>query len=377
MKLNRDNFTKTEYNGGTLYQYVCNDTNFFLFTRGRGSGRQISVFKGSAEAKEEEFTTSDSLEAWEKFEEYLRLCEPEQSSSGGFGKNSPQSPNVLPLLAIKQLDTGIFDVILFLQTDKGEQVSVMNFQLTPNALTFPFPKSVIVADWSDEEIPNILKCEVLLKEAKDFEFQEDTEREVFFFIPKSIIEQGGERGGETQDEGGESGDDGGEGGEGQGDDEGENGKKKKGKGKPKGEDEGEEEDEDGEGNGDGNGEDDDEDDSQGGEDSNGQGNDEDDDEGDGDGGGDDEGDGDGSGNQYQRPAQDDDGEPQPINFGETITRLAEITNSQPSALVNIFDRVPVGEAWLNSNNFTQIKRQLNLPPSMTAREFTQQIINSK
>jgi hypothetical protein len=87
-----------------LYQYVCNETDFFLYVKGKGDGKQMSVFKGNVDNRQEEFTTNNTLEAWNKFEEYLTICEPQQGSSGGFARNPQQDPSVLPLLAIKRLD---------------------------------------------------------------------------------------------------------------------------------------------------------------------------------------------------------------------------------------------------------------------------------
>jgi hypothetical protein len=202
MKLNRDNFIKMEYEGGMLYQYVCNETDFFLYVKGKGDGKQMSVFKGNVDNRQEEFTTNNTLEAWNKFEEYLTICEPQQGSSGGFARNPQQDPSVLPLLAIKRLDSGAFKVALFAQLDETQQVTAYEFEVSSDALTYPFPTKVFVVDWKDEEIPSLFRCEVLLKKYSDVEYQEDSEMEVFLFIPKSIINQGGEEGGDTSgDEG--------------------------------------------------------------------------------------------------------------------------------------------------------------------------------
>jgi hypothetical protein len=334
MKLNRDNFIKMEYEGGMLYQYVCNETDFFLYVKGKGDGKQMSVFKGNVDNRQEEFTTNNTLEAWNKFEEYLTICEPQQGSSGGFARNPQQDPSVLPLLAIKRLDSGAFKVALFAQLDETQQVTAYEFEVSSDALTYPFPTKVFVVDWKDEEIPSLFRCEVLLKKYSDVEYQEDSEMEVFLFIPKSIINQGGEEGGDTS---------GGEGGDEVGDETG---------GTDEGSDEG------GEDGGDG-----------------GQPTDQPSDE-----EPDDETDTDsqqGTGSGNETPSDTPRVEPQPLDFGETINALADITGTQQSTVNNVFRTVANGALWLSVNNFDNIKRQLNLPASTTATQLSQQIINSK
>ena len=322
MKLNRDNYIKMDYQGGMLYQYVCNETDFFLFVEGKGQDKKMSVFKGNVDSRQEEFNTSDTLEAWNKFEEMLTVCEPEQGSSGGFKNNPQQNPNILPLLAIKRLDSGDFTVSLFAAIGDNEQVTAMSFTVGANALKYPFPPSVFVVDWKDEEIPAIFKCEILMKRYSDVEFEEDKDCEVFLFIPKSIINQGGEEGGNA-DGGNEQPDDGqpddgqpdgGQPDDGQPDDEETDGEPTQGTGQPTNE------------------------------------------------------------------RIDDDAptvEQPPIDFGDTVRRLSELTNISPSTVINVFRSVRNGETWLLTNNFENIKRQLNLPPSTTAADFSQQIINSK
>jgi hypothetical protein len=347
MKLNRDNYIKMDYQGGMLYQYVCNETDFFLLVEGKGQDKKMSVFKGSVDSRQEEFNTSDTLEAWNKFEEMLTVCEPEQGSSGGFKNNPQQNPNILPLLAIKRLDSGDFTVSLFAAIGDNEQVTAMSFTVGANALKYPFPPSVFVVDWKDEEIPAIFKCEILMKRYSDVEFEEDKDCEVFLFIPKSIINQGGEEGGNA-DGGNEQPDDG------QPDD-----------GQP---DDGQPDD---------------------GQPDDGQPDDGQPDDGQPDGGQPDDGqpdDEETDGEPTQGTGQptneriDDDAptvEQPPIDFGDTVRRLSELTNISPSTVINVFRSVRNGETWLLTNNFENIKRQLNLPPSTTAADFSQQIINSK
>jgi hypothetical protein len=206
--------------------------------------------------------------------------------------------------------------------------------VSSNALTYPFPTKVFVVDWKDEEIPSLFRCEVLLKKYSDVEYQEDSEMEVFLFIPKSIINQGGEEGGDTS---------GGEGGDEVGDETG---------GTDEGSDEG------GEDGGDG-----------------GQPTDQPSDE-----EPDDETDTDsqqGTGSGNETPSDTPRVEPQPLDFGETINALADITGTQQSTVNNVFRTVANGALWLSVNNFDNIKRQLNLPASTTATQLSQQIINSK
>lgn len=346
MKLNRDTFLKQEYEGGTLYQYVCNETNFFMYVKGKGASREISVFKGNVDDRQEEFKTGDSLEAWNKFEEYLTVCEPQQGSSGGFARNPQQDPQVLPLFAIKRNEaTGNFNVKLFGLMDNGEQVTALEFEVDSLAIPYPYTKKVFQVDWKDEEIPTVFKAEIIMKMFPDVEFKEDKDASVFLFIPKSIVTQGGEEGGNTQggDEPPQGGDEppqgGGEPPE-SGDEPPQGGDEPpQGGGTPSDEPPSDEEPEDEEPPQQGGGE------------------------------GTDEPIGD------DTPRRDEE----PIDFGQTIMRLAEITDTpDPSSILNVFSRdVENGETWLLVNNFDKIKRELNLPRTMTARQLSQQIINSK
>lgn len=336
MKLNRDNYIKMDYQGGMLYQYVCNETNIFLLVEGKGQDKKMSVFKGSVDSRQEELNTSNTLEAWNKFEELLTVCEPNQGSSGGFAKNPQQNPNILPLFAIKRLDSGDFTVNLFAAIGDNEQATAMTFTVGADALKYPFPPSVFVVDWKDEEIPSIFKCEILMKRYSDVEFEEDKDCEVFLFIPKSIINQGGEEGGNA--DGGDEQPDGG-----QPDDGRSNG------GQPYG---GQPDDEDGQEPTDD-------------EEPTDEGTDEEPTQGTG---------------QPTNERIDDNAprvEQPPIDFGDTVRRLSELTNISPSTIINVFRSVRNGETWLLTNNFENIKRQLNLPPSTNAADFSQQIINSK
>ena len=383
MKLNRDNFKKTEVDGGMLYQYLCNETEFYLLVEGKGSRKKISVFKGSFVDRAEEFKTEDSLEAWSKFEEMLKVCEPQQGSSGGFKKNPQETPDILPLLAVKQ-QGDMFNAILFGQVTTGEQIVAYDFNVSAEALEFPFPIKVFTADWSNEEIPALVKCEVILKLFPDVKFKEDEERDVFLFIPKSIVQQGGQKGGEPTNEDGEP---------------------KQGKGKPKDDDGGTPDDgkpddgkpDDGkpdltppDGKTDGGTPDDGKPDltppdgkTDGGTP---------------DGGKPDDGKPDGgtpppdiddddnrtpptNGGQGREkipdPNDDDGGDDvvRPIDYPEAIRVISEITNTQPSVLTSI--RKPrVLESILSTNDFSAIKRRLNLPENTTQQQLSQQIINS-
>lgn len=362
MKLKRENFLKQPYEGGILYQYVCNDTNFFLYVKGEGKSREVSVFKGNVDDRQDNFVTNDSLEAWNKLEEYLTACEPEQTSSGGF-KNPGQMPNILPLLAIKlNASTNKWVVTMFVVADK-QQVSVFNTEIDYSAFPKPTPDSVFEVDWSNEEVPQLLKAEILMKKYDQIKFEEDASREVFLFIPKSIVEQGGEEGGNT--EAGE------EGGEGKGKGEGKEGKEGKGKGKGKGESK--------------------------------------DEPGDDDGGtpsgepGDEPGDDDGgtpsdeTGQKSDKPGEptDEPGKPsdsesdsdsggqqrkKELNFSDTINKLSDSTETSQSALLNVFrgrNAMRNGVLFLQTNNFEKIKKDLGLPSGMSETQLTQEIINAK
>lgn len=385
MKLNRDNFLKQGYDGGTLYQYVCNDTNFFLFVKGQGSQKNIKVFKGNVDAQVDTFETKDSLEAWNKFEEMLTECQPKQTTSGGFKNNPQQNPNILPLLAIRKSASG-WDVVLFVEYE-NQQIDVMNFQLTESALPNPLPQDLTIVNWTDEEIPTILKCEVIIKKV-DKKFEANPSDDVFLFIPKSIVEQGGEEGGNT--EAGEEGEDGGQGEKEGGEQQGKEGKQKKdGKGK-KGKKDGKEQNDGGlEG-----GESEDNEPSEK-EPSEKQPSEEETKETDEGlkGGDEEEQEQDEESKRVQEKDAEEDGSggedesnqksnkptmKKPFSdFPEAITRLSEISGVQPSTLINVFRTPTLGETWLLTNNFRKIKSELNLPSDMTALELSKSIINSK
>ena len=386
MKLTKENFTKTIEGDIVRYSYNCNDTNFYLELVGKNKGRNINVFKGSLEDRQEQLTTKDTLEAWNYFEDLLKVCSGEQGSSGGdnLGKNPQQNPNILPLLAIGNTNGAFTKITMFALLEDKTQQKIFDFEVDSSKMPQPIPNSVFTVDWSGEDVTQLLKCEVLLKEFDGLTFEEDPSKKVFLFIPKSISNQGGEEGGNTQKGQGEPSDE--KGGDGEPTDEdggdgeptdkkGENGKPKKGKGKG-----GEPTDEEVEDGGDGeptdkkgeNGKPTDEEVEDGGDgeptDKKGKPTEQKGEQ------GDEKGDeetisGDGGGQKGDKK----------VDFPETIQQLADSTDGDynPSELLNIFRNTESGEAWLATNNFPKIKKDLNLPPSTTARQFSQQIINSK
>ena len=195
MKLNKDNFEKTVEGDVITYSYRCNETDFFLVVSGSRTDRQLNVFKGSLENKEEELVTADSLEAWNYFETLLDICQPKQSSSGGGGVQKPEeNPKLLPLLAIKFNEvSNMWDCILFVVLEDNTQQDVFNFSINASAMPKVLPtQKVFEVDWSNEEIPMLLKSEVLLKNYPNVKFETHSDYEVFLFIPKSLTTQGGE-----------------------------------------------------------------------------------------------------------------------------------------------------------------------------------------
>ena len=362
MKLTKENFTKTIDGDIVRYSYNCNDTNFYLELIGKNQGRNIKVFKGSVDDRQEELTTKDSLEAWNYFEDLLKVCSGEQGSSGGdnLGKNPQQNPNILPLLAIGAKLGGFRTITLFAVLEDKTQKKLFDFEVAESTMPQPIPNSVFTVDWSGEDITQMLKCDVILKEFDDVKFDEEPNKKVFLFIPKSIADQGGEEGGNTekgQSKPGEKGEPTDEkGGDGEPtDEEGKDGEptdKENKDSKPtdeKGEDGGDGEPTDKEG-----------------------------------------GDGQPADKKGDKPSENKDGKKdesegksefkdKKLDFSDTIQQLATSTNGDynPSELLSIFRNTESGEAWLASNNFPKIKKDLNLPSTITPRQFSQQIINSK
>ena len=360
MKLNKDNFNKTIEGDLTIYKYNCNDTNFFLELVGNNENRNINVFKGSLDDRQELKTTKDTLEAWNYFETLLVECQSKQGSSGGGGMKNPQdNPNVLPLMAIGSVDKdGFRNNSLFLLMDDKSQVKVFDFKVSVDTMPQPLPDGVFEVDWSGEDIPNILKSEVLLKRFEDVKFDEAPDKKVFLFIPKSLMSQGGEEGGNTEEgEKGEKGEPSDE----KGEPTDEMGEPTDEKGEPTDE-KGEPSDEKGEPN-----------------DKKGQPNDE-----------------MGEPTDEKGEPSDEKGEPtdekgeieekegavgqmEKMNFSDTIQNLSKSTDGEypPSELIGLFRSVGTGEVWLSQNNFPKIKKDLGLPINMTPRQLSEIIINSK
>jgi hypothetical protein len=383
MKLTKESFNKTIDGDIVRYSYNCNDTNFYLELIGKNVGRNIKVFKGSLDDRQEELTTKDTLEAWNYFEDLLKVCGGEQGSSGGdnLGKNPQQNPNILPLLAIGATLGGFRTITMFALLEDKTQKKIFDFEVAESTMPQPIPTSVFTVDWSSQDITQLLKCEVILKEFDDVTFEEEPSKKVFLFIPKSISNQGGEEGGNTEKGQGEPGEQGGEGGQPsdeKGDKESQN-KDQKAKPSKDGEqtdEKGEPTDEKGEN----------------GKPSKDQGEDTeptDEEGGDGEPSGEDSEGGEPSDEQGEKAEpnennQDDEmkggkSNDKKVDFSQTIQQLANTTDGEynPSELLSIFRNTESGEAWLASNNFPKIKKDLNLPPSTTPRQFSQQIINSK
>jgi len=321
MKLKRELFSKEPYGGGTLYKYTCNGQDFFLLAEGVRNNRKIAVFKGSTADRADEFTTQSTLQGWAKFEEYLAACQSEQQKKQPQNQNPDENPNVTPMLAIRNTG-GNYVVRFFVVGGNGEQTTLMEFALPSNAIPTPYPQNVFNVDWSGEEIPAIFKCEVLLSPNPDVVYAEDENSDVFLFIPKALMSQGGEPQGGSGGEGGEpepEGDGEPQGGEGDGEPQG-----GEGGGEPQG----------GEGDGE----------PQGGNNKSGNG-----------------------GNQRQLD----------MSINSVVQTIADTTGLPANVVQNKFFNVSRGENFLTSSGFENIKNALNLPADTTPRELAEQIINLK
>jgi hypothetical protein len=359
MKLNKENFTKTIDKDIVRYSYNCNGTDFFLELNGQNKDRNIEVFSGTLEDRKDLLTTKSSLEAWNHFENLLNVCNGEQGSSGGgnLGKNPQQNPNILPLLAINSTSGGITKLSLFAVMDDKTQTKIFNFEVSSNTIPQPIPQNVFTVDWTNEDVTQLLKCEVLLKEYDGIKFEEEPNSKVFLFIPKAIANQGGEEGGNT-----ETGDGDGEpGGDGQ---------PQKDKGDKKRTDKDQNAKPSDEPGGDG----------------------EPTDKPGGDGEPTDKpGEPTDKPNEEGQPPTEKQGDKEDkkesvgknremeIDFSQIVQQISDSTDGEysPSELLNIFRSVRTGEVWLSSNNFSKIKKDLKLPATMSARQLSQEIINSK
>lgn len=367
MKLKRENFVKAETGGTITYKYTYEGQDFFILHSGASPNKKFEVFSGKTDDKQNLFETDNTLDAWNKFEDMISEAEPKQDSESNFAKNPQSSPAVLPLLAIGyNNNTGKYDCVLFGLTENKEQLKAFEFNLSKTALPDVIPNNVFVVNWGLEEVPMILKCEVLLKPYESVEYEEDKTKKVFFFIPKSIVEQGGEKGGESDG-------DGEGGGEGMG--KGKKESKDKKDGGEKGGEKGEGENEGGEkGEGEGQGE------------GQGQGEGE---SGEGDSGGDGDGQVEVGGKSSKKESEDNTGKIGGANkndenlanksypqIGKVIEVIGEVEDTPPSIVMDFFRNPTTGSYFLESSNMTRIKSQLGLPDDTTTSDLTNYIIKS-
>ena len=116
MKLNREDFTKTKgLDGSIIYSYKCND-NFHVIRL--LSDNEIYVYMNDefSDTKQTLVPFTNTLDAWNKFEELVDECSPKPSTSGGYMQNPQANPNLMPLLAI--LDGGSkWNITLFVSLD--------------------------------------------------------------------------------------------------------------------------------------------------------------------------------------------------------------------------------------------------------------------
>jgi hypothetical protein len=347
MKLDKQNFQKyTLPDGSQIYSYTCVDTQTnesSVFHIRQSPSGEIYVYKGDEFDNDLQsvFMTKDKLEAWTKFEEMVDACSPQQGSSGGFMKNPQNNPEIIPLVAVIEMFKN-YGIVLFGMLSDGNQVEIMRFEVPIDKMK-PLDKTkVFVRDFSDLEVPDLFKCELAFRYVDSIKFEADKNAEVFFFIPKQILQQGSNDDNPSDD----------------------TGKVEKGKqniknikkeppiqkphqGKPE----------------------------------------------DGEPPIDEEPPQDGEPPIDSEPPQDgepkpdgepDDNEPpqygqpkpsgqQPIDRPQLLQELAQALGKPVDLVEPFFSRVNSGEVFLLSNNFPQIKNSLNLPPNTTARDLATQI----
>jgi 2-oxo-4-hydroxy-4-carboxy--5-ureidoimidazoline (OHCU) decarboxylase len=66
----------------------------------------------------------------------------------------------------------------------------------------------------------------------------------------------------------------------------------------------------------------------------------------------------------------------PIPISEAVKKISEITEIPESSIRSIFKSASNGETFLLLNDFPNIQKELNLPQNITARQLSEQIINS-
>jgi hypothetical protein len=334
MKLKKEDYKKTTYNDGSVsYDYTCKGNTYYIRVVGYGVDRTMFVYKNDEYETnlQNVFSTKDNLLAWNEFERLVNECSEKPQSSGGFKKNPQANPFALPLLAI-YFDTNInkWDIKFFVQVDVGQtntpstQVTLLDFTLESNQFTIPTSIGITNVDWSGFDVPDIFKCEIMLKKFDKVEFEENPSADVFLFIPKSIIppEQGDD--GKPTDEPPQGGDDG-----------------KPTDEPPQGGDDGKPTDEPPQGL----------DKKPKPSDEDGKPTDEDD--------------------EYTyRKTKEEKEKPIPSDL---LQSLADSVGKERNIVQTFFSRVKQGEIFLLSENFEKIKKDLNLPQSTTPRQLAESI----
>jgi len=207
MKLKKEDYKKTTYPDGSVsYDYTCKGNTYYIRVVGYGVDRTMFVYKNDEFETnlQNVFSTKDNLLAWEEFERQVNACSDKPQSSGGFKKNPQANPFALPLLAFA-FDGNEWKVNFFIQVDvaqtntTSQQVSLMDFTLQKNEFTLPIGSGINDVNWTNLNVPDIFKCEIMLKKFDKVVFESDPRAEVFLFIPKTIVppqppDDGGEEG---------------------------------------------------------------------------------------------------------------------------------------------------------------------------------------
>ena len=193
MKLDRANFSKEQIGNDLYYYYKCQGMTFVMKVY-YDSGRKIDVYQLGDDGNAVNPTSFDNnQDAWNHFEQLVDACSPQQQSAGGFKNNPTNNPKILPLLAITNNGSGNkMDVVVFVsEINSGEQVRLFDFQIDYDP-EIKNQSSSFVVDWKNQEVPDILKSDVIMRFMDDIVLLDGNGKEmVFVFAPVNISSQGG------------------------------------------------------------------------------------------------------------------------------------------------------------------------------------------
>lgn len=198
MKLESKNYKKQVLGGGVIiHTYTCNDKEFHI--RIERSGVKY-IYQGNdfPDDMNKVKATNDNVEAFTLFEEMVAECNKREDDdpANNFKNNPRETPGIIPLLAVKKQGATVKFSLFGYEESSGQQVSAMDFELPESSFSLPknYKTSFFEKDFSNENVPDFFKCEIIFMFYDKVLFEADPDAEVFAFIPKAMTTQGGNPG---------------------------------------------------------------------------------------------------------------------------------------------------------------------------------------